>query len=129
MVNNLKNEWSLFWDSISGDFTESPDEDAFETGRVQVLTLDQVKEISRSLSKNRRQLNQKIESVNKEIENISMKLETLKLVGGEEEESLKKMNELSDQGQALSQELSRIDERLKAVRQAEEHLKKNNRTA
>lgn len=128
-INNLKKEWSLFWDSISGDFLETPPEDPFETGRVQVLTLDQVKEISRSLSKSRRQVNQKIESVNKEIEQNSVKLESLRLVGAADEDTLKKLNELSDQGQALSQELAGIDERLKRVRQAEDLLKKKSRTA
>ena len=129
LVNNLKTEWSLFWDSISGDFLETPPEDPFETGRVQVLTLEQVKEISRTLSKSRRQVNQKIESVTKEIEQLSTRLDSLRLVGGQEDDSLKKLHELSDQGQALSQELAGIDERLKRVRQAEEILKKNSRTA
>jgi TolA-binding protein len=129
LVKNLKTEWSLFWDSISGDFLETPPEDPFETGRVQVLTLEQVKDISRNLSKTRRQVNQKIESVNKEIESISSRLESLRLVSGAEDESLKKIHDLSDQGQALSQELAGLDERLKRVRQAEEHLKKKSRTA
>jgi hypothetical protein len=129
IVNSLKTEWSLLWDSISGDFLESPSEDAFETGRVQVLSLEQVKEISRSLSKARRQVNQKIESLNKEIEQNSAKLESLHLVGGKDEETLHRIHELSDQGQALSQELAGIDDRLKRVRQAEEQLKKKSRTA
>jgi DNA repair exonuclease SbcCD ATPase subunit len=120
LVKNLKTEWSLFWDSISGDFIENPPEDPFESGHVKILTLDQVKEISRSLSKSRRQVNQKIESINKEIEHVS---------GKEDEETMRRIHELSDQGQALSQELSGIDERLKRVRAAEEQLKKKSRPA
>jgi hypothetical protein len=129
IVNNLKNEWSLFWNSLSSDFIESEDEDPFQTGKIQVLSLDQIRDITKALSKNRRLVNQRIESLNKEIELNSVKLESLRLMGGEDDETVRRIHELSDQGQALSQELSKIDERLKLVRQTEEQVKKRNQPA
>lgn len=128
LVNNLKNEWSLFWDSLSSDFIDV-EEDPFKTGRIQVLSQEQIRDISQALSKSRRLVNQKIEALNKEIELNSAKLESLRLVGGSEEETLKRIHELSDQGQALSQELAKIDERLKLIRETEDLLKKQNQTA
>ncbi len=126
LVNNLKNEWSLFWDSLSGDFIEGESEDPFKTGKIQVLSLEQIREITKALSKNRRQVNQKIESLSKEIELNSVKLETIRLASGHDDDVVSRINELSDQGQLLSQELAKIDERLKLIRQSEEEVKKDN---
>lgn len=127
-MNNLKNEWSLFWDSLSADFTEDSN-DPFKTGRVQVLSLEQIRDITKALSKTRRLVNQKIETLTKEIELNSAKLDSLRLVGSSDEETVKRISELSDEGQALSQELARIDERLKLVRQTEESIKRKNQPA
>ena len=129
LVNNLKNEWSLFWNSLSGDFVESESEDPFKTGKIQVLSLEQIRDITKALSKNRRQVNQKIESLTKEIELNSAKLETVRLVGGQDEAIVFRINDLSDQGQILSQELSKIDERLKIIRHTEEEVRKNGQPA
>ena len=129
LVNNLKNEWSLFWNSLSGDFIESEAEDPFKTGKIQVLSLEQIRDITKALSKNRRQVNQKIESLTKEIELNSAKLETVRLVGGQDEAIVFRINDLSDQGQILSQELSKIDERLKIIRHTEEEVRKSGQPA
>ena len=129
LVNNLKNEWSLFWNSLSGDFVESESEDPFKTGKIQVLSLEQIRDITKALSKNRRQVNQKIESLTKEIELNSAKLETVRLVGGQDEAIVFRINDLSDQGQILSQELSKIDERLKIIRHTEEEVRKSSQPA
>ena len=129
LVNNLKNEWSLFWNSLSGDFVESESEDPFKTGKIQVLSLEQIRDITKALSKNRRQVNQKIESLTKEIELNSAKLETVRLVGGQDEAIVFRINDLSDQGQILSQELSKIDERLKIIRHTEEEVRKSGQPA
>lgn len=121
MVNKLKNEWSLLWDSISSEFEPK---DPFESGRIKALSLDQVREISKALSKTRKQVNQKIESVNREIDLNAAKLESLRLVGAQEDDTVRRLHELSDQGQALSQELSKLDDRLKMVRETEDLIKK-----
>ncbi len=129
LVNNLKNEWSLFWNSLSGDFVESETEDPFKTGKIQVLSLEQIRDITKALSKNRRLVNQKIESLNKEIELNSIKLETVRLVGTPDDEIVHRINDLSDQGQVLSQELSKIDERLKIIHHTEEQVRRNSEPA
>ena len=129
LVNNLKNEWSLFWNSLSGDFIESDSEDPFKTGKIQVLTLEQIRDITKALSKNRRLVNQKIESLNKEIELNSVKLETVRLIGAQDDEIVHRINNLSDEGQILSQELSKIDERLKIIHHTEEEVRKNSQPA
>ena len=129
LVNNLKNEWSLFWNSLSGDFVESETEDPFKTGKIQVLSLEQIRDITKALSKNRRLVNQKIESLNKEIELNSIKLETVRLVGTQDDEIVHRINDLSDQGHVLSQELSKIDERLKIIHHTEEQVRRNSEPA
>ncbi len=133
LVNNLKTEWSLFWNSLSGDFVESESEahlqDPFKTGKIQALSLEQIRDITKALSKNRRQVNQKIESLNKEIELNSVKLDSVRLMGIEDDQIIFRINELSDQGHLLTQELTKIDERLKLVHHTEEEILKNNQPA
>jgi len=120
LAKNLKNEWALFWESIAGD---EQDESAFETGKLEVLNLDQLHDIIKALSQDRKRLNQKLESLNKELELNSVKLESIRLVGGPDEETLKRINELSDIGQVLSEQLGKLDEKIKWTRiRQEEHL-------
>jgi len=119
VVKNLKNEWALFWDSISGDEKEK---DAFETGKLEVLNLEQLREIIKALSQDRKRLNQKLESLNKELELNSVKLESLRLVGGEDEDTLKRIGELNDIGQVLSEQLSKLDEKIKWTRLKQEEI-------
>lgn len=135
-VDGLKTEWNLFWHTILGEEPEEGDEtgdssnkeksrDPFVTGKIETLTLEQIKAITKALSSDRRKLNQRIEAVNKEVEINSAKLENLKLVGGETEETLNRLNELSDIGQNISEQLNRINDRLKIARAAEDQLKRN----
>ncbi len=119
IVKNLKNEWALFWESIAG---EDQEDSAFETGKLQVLSLDQLHEIIKALSHDRRRLNQKLESLNKELELNGAKLESIRLVGGQDGETLKRINELSDIGQVLSEQLSKLDEKIKWTRLRQEEF-------
>lgn len=119
--HNILTEWSLFWNSLKNDKAEI-DED-FDTSTMDPLTLTQIKEMTRSLSQDRRRLNQKIEALNKEIEFNSGKLEALWTAGISDEATTKKINELSDYGQKLSDELIKLDEKLKSARQLEEEVK------
>ena len=113
LVKSLKNEWALFWESIAG---EGHTEDAFETGKIEILSLDHLHEITRALSQDRKRLNQKLESLHKELELNSAKLESIRLTGGEDEDTLKRINELSDVGQVLSDQLNKLDEKIKWTR-------------
>jgi seryl-tRNA synthetase len=119
IVKNLKNEWALFWESIAG---EGQTGDAFETGKLEVLNREQLNDIIKALSQDRKRLNQKLESLHKEIELNSAKLESIRLVGGRDEEILKRINELSDIGQVLSEQLNKLDEKIKWTRNRQENF-------
>lgn len=134
-VGGLKTEWALFWDTILGD-EESDQEgkrseesleskDPFINGKLETLSLEQIKAITRALSSDRKKLNQKMESVNKELELNVAKLESLKLVGGDFEEPLVRIDELNNQGQKFSEQMSEISERLRLARQREDEIKKS----
>lgn len=113
VVNSLKHEWSLFWESIIGDEESDPFEDI---EKLEALSAEKIKELTRLLSQDRKRLNQKLEAIQKEIELNTAKLDTIRLVGGSDQEARNRINELSDQGQNLSLELDRLNEKLSKVR-------------
>lgn len=127
-MKNLKNEWALFWDSIAGDEIEDPAtiqakaDDAFHTGKLKILGVEQLRDISKALSQDRKRLHQKLESLNKELDLNTAKLETLKLVGSSEVDTLKRINELNDIGQVLGNQLNKIDEKIKWTRGKEQEF-------
>jgi len=133
LFEGLKTEWNLFWQTILGDDEDETSEvaaasnskDPFITGKIEKLSLEQIKAITKALSSDRRKLNQRIEAVNKEVEVNSTKLESLKLVGGETDDTLNRLNELSDIGQNISEQLNRINDRLRIARSKEDQLKRN----
>lgn len=125
LVGSLKNEWSLFWESLAGEEEPSPIlENSFETGRLKSMSLEDIRRITRSLSADRRRLNQKLESLNKEIELNQVKLESLRLVGSQDEDIVRRIGELHDQGQNLSDELTSLDSKIRLAREAELKLKR-----
>lgn len=125
----LKTEWNLFWETILGDDEQEVSveetKDPFVTGKLEVLSLEQIKAITKALSSDRKVLNQKLEALNKEIEENSAKAESLKLVGGDSEEAVRRINELTDLGHSLSEQLHKINERLKLARTREDVIKKS----
>jgi chromosome segregation ATPase len=128
----LKTEWNLFWETILGEDElseegEKETKDPFVTGKLEVLSLDQIKAITKALSSDRKLLNQRLEALNKEIEENTEKVESLKLVGGDPEEAHRRIAELTDLGQNLSEQLNRINERLKLARSREDSIKKSAR--
>lgn len=134
LIDGLKTEWSLFWDTILGDEDSDQDgkknednlesKDPFVNGKLESLSLEQIKAITRALSSDRKKLNQKMESLNKELELNVAKLESLKLVGGDFEEPLLRIDELNTQGQKFSEQMNDISERLRLARQREDEIKK-----
>jgi chromosome segregation ATPase len=126
-VNGLKTEWSLFWESIVGDdeviSVSEQEKDPFLTGRIGQLSLDKIKVITKALSQDRKRLNQRLESLNKELDLNAAKLDSLRLIGAEAADTECKINELSDLGQAVSDQLAKIDERLKLARRREKELR------
>lgn len=119
LVQTLKNEWSLFWDSLTpAEKTEDP----FKTGRLKILSVDEVRAITKALSQDRRRLHQRLEKLHKEIDLAQAKLDSLRLVGGSPHDTVSRMNELNDQGAALSNELQKLDEKLRAARDLEKGI-------
>jgi type I site-specific restriction endonuclease len=126
IVKSLKNEWSLLWEAFnSDDQLEQQSKDPFETGKLEVLTLDEVRELTKTLVENRKKLNQNLESVVHEIDLSTAKLENLQLVGAASEDIIKKINELTDLGQSMSTALSKIDHQLRLMREQESQLNEN----
>jgi hypothetical protein len=119
IVKGLKHEWALFWESITGD---PHAEDAFETGKLEVLNADQLHDITKALSQDRKRIHQKLESLHKELELNSVKLESLRLVGSEAEGTLKRITELNDIGQYLSEQLHKLDEKMKWAHSKQEQI-------
>ncbi|MNL75896.1 hypothetical protein D3C87_2017750 [compost metagenome] len=86
------------------------------------MTVAQVREITKSLSEGRKKLNQKLEILNKEIDLNTAKLESLSLVGGDKDATLKRINELSDIGQNLTDALMKLDDKLRLAREQEDEV-------
>ena len=118
IVDTLKTEWTLFWDSLMGDHEKDP----FDSSEVQKLSLDQLKEISKSLSSEKKKINLELEKINKSIEASTTRLENLKLVNGDLDETLDDLERLSSEGDQLSQKLQRLDGRIQKAREYKRHL-------
>jgi hypothetical protein len=139
-VSGLKTEWALFWDNLIGDdeddksveqeaqeardkIARENSKDPFVTGKLESLSLEKIKMITKALSQDRKTLNQRLESLKKEMDLNSAKLESLHLVGGEKDETHRRLHELSDLGQALNEKLTLINERLRRARKVEDKIK------
>lgn len=128
-LENIKTEWSLFWAGLAGEDekaaeeTEIKFEDPFETGKLRVLTIEQVKKITRALSQDRKKINQRIEQINREIELNSERMESINLVGGDANETIDEINKLNDLGMKLSLQLQKVNLQLDRFRIREDELK------
>jgi chromosome segregation ATPase len=120
ILKSLKNEWSLFLEAFHGE--EVPEGIDPDEVVVKPMDLDQIRTITKHLVENRKKLNQKMESLSKEIDLNSAKLESLKLVGGEAEETLKRIHELHDLGQGIATALTKVDRRLRSIREQEDQI-------
>ncbi|KYG68614.1 hypothetical protein [Bdellovibrio bacteriovorus] len=120
IVKALKNEWSLFWEAFQGE--ETPSDDSFKTGKLEVLTSEQIHEMTKALVEDRKKLNQKMETVSKEIDLNSAKLESLRLVGAEDSDTIARINELTDLGQSMTTALTKLDQQLRVIREQQDRL-------
>ena len=121
IINALKNEWSLFWDTFHKE--EKSESGELLAEKPEVMSLDQAREIAKALSEDRKKINQKLESLSKEIELNSAKLEGLRLVGGSEDDTIKRIDELNDLGQMMAVSLAKLDLKLRSLREQENALK------
>lgn len=124
--NPLKIEWTLFWEGLLGDGrSDSASEKLLEVDPkdpqeiIRALPREKIPQLKRELSAQRNELHKRIEKLHKELELNTNKLESLQLVGGESEETIERINELTDLGQELSFQLEKLDQKLKWVRELE----------
>lgn len=110
-----QNEGSSFWDYLTGD-------EGFRTSQLPALKLDEIHTLTKSLSDARKKINQKLERIKKELDLLTIKLDSLKLVGGNDEETLERITDLTNQGGELVSELEKLDSNLKLVRDQREQL-------
>lgn len=121
-LESLKSEWSLLWHSLIDDADPADVSEAELNSKVANLTLEQVRTLSKGLSLERKHLNLKFEHLQKELELNHTKLESLKLVSGDIESVLKRIDELTDQGQAYADAMAKLDEQIRCVRDREQSL-------
>jgi hypothetical protein len=130
-LEGMRTEWKLFWHGIigeedsAGDLKES--KDPFNQDRLKLMTLTQIKQITRAHSLDRKRLNQKIEQVQIEIESLTETMESQKLVGANSEQTIEKIKKLTDAGLLISQQLEKANEQIAKFRKRERELVNVNR--
>lgn len=120
ILKSLKNEWSLFLEAFQGEEEDKNNET--DEATIEPLDLEQIRQLTKALAEDRKKLNQKLESLSKEIDLNSAKLESLRLMGGEEQEVLRRIHELNDLGQGLTHALTKLDQRLREIREQENQI-------
>lgn len=118
IVRALKIEWSLFWEAF-----QKEDKEILPVEKLEVMSLEQAREIAKALSNDRKLINQKLESLTKEIDLNSAKLEGLRLVGASVEDTLQRIEELNDLGQTMATSLAKVDEKLRKLRDRENTIR------
>jgi uncharacterized phage infection (PIP) family protein YhgE len=117
VLEKLISEFSLFWHSIVGDGQQQD----FDDEKLQNLSMDQIRQMTKALSEDRKRLHQKLEEVQRLLDEKNEKLETLRLVRGETENTLSEISRLHDLGQAVSEQLEKVNEKIKSIRLREEN--------
>lgn len=127
IVDELKIEWSLFWEGFMGEDlkVEAQTSEALAMSKLQSLSLVQVKAMTKALSADRKKINQQLEDLSKQTEEALTRIEALRLVGGDLSETETKLTELTDLGHNLSAQLQKIDDRLRWTRLREDEMKKS----
>jgi hypothetical protein len=114
IVRALKIEWSLFWEAF-----QKEDKEILPVEKLEVMSLEQARDIAKALSNDRKLINQKLESLTKEIDLNSAKLEGLRLVGASVEDTLQRIEELNDLGQTMATSLAKVDDKIRKLRDRE----------
>lgn len=118
-MSELLTEWQLFWHSLAPGLAE----DDFDQAEIAPLDLPKIKALTKALSDERKKLNRRLESIQKEIDLNSAKLDSLKVVGADPQETVGRLAELTDIGQHVSEQLSKLDHRLDWARKRAVALK------
>lgn len=121
IVKSLKNELSMLLEVFQ---TENKEEVPQEHGLdfLEELDSEEVHDAIKVLSQQRRALNQKLESVQKELDLNFAKLESLKLAKADSLDVEKRIQDLSELGATVSENLSNVDKELRNYRVREDEL-------
>lgn len=122
-LEGIKQEWQLFWHTIVDEFSDSNSEakssDLLNSNVASQLNSEKIRTLSRTLSADRRKINQRLEKIQKEIELNQAKLESLQISGQSTDAVNQRINELHELGGLMSQELQVVDARIKKTREIE----------
>ena len=116
--STLAAEWSLLLHS----FAEA-DSDQKEKllNNIKTIGLDanSLKNIKKSLSDQRRQMNQRMESIKTHIDELHAVIENLELVKSDPEDIQKQIHQLITEGEQISEQVVLIEKELKRIREVE----------
>lgn len=116
--SSLAAEWSLLLHS----FAEA-DSDQKEKllNNIKTIGLDanSLKNIKKSLSDQRRQMNQRMESIKTHIDELHAVIENLELVKSDPEDIQKQIHQLIAEGEQITEQVVLIEKELKRIREVE----------
>lgn len=115
-TSSLRQEWSIL---IQSFIEEDNLSDTPNRNKEQILSFAEIKAYSRHLSEKRKTLNKQIEEIKETIEERQVTLENLILVKSDTSDILQEIEKLNQQGETLSQELLKLDQKTRSLRIAE----------
>ena len=115
----LKSEWSLLVESFIDDSELDVKKKKL---KLKGLSLDFVVDQIKDLSALKKSLYQKIEKIKEQIESSQIILENLELVGSDTTEIVLQIDQLHVEGEKLSADLLRLDQKLKKMRSLEDQF-------
>lgn len=118
-LQSLKDEWSLFWASFTEETSEQKPM-VLTTAEIEInhLSPDELKDVVKKMSSYKKKIHQRIEDIRSEIDETKQKVESVMLVGGNTQDIIKEIEALEDEGFELTEEIQKIDAKLKLVRQS-----------
>lgn len=120
--NSLKTEWKLLIHTFLEDPSDTSEESISHLKiriKEKKTTLTEIQKIKKSLSSEKKMLNQKIESIKFAMDELSMTMQNLELVGSDLTETNEKLNELVRSGEETSLLLDLVDRKLQKIRNLE----------
>jgi len=117
--SGLRDEWSLLVHSIIDD--GSADE-KMQKADLQELSIEQIKNVKRDLSEQRKNLNREIEQIKSRIERAHAVLENLELVGSAPDDIQNEIEKLNQQGEKISGQITTIDKQLSKIHELTDKL-------
>lgn len=118
-LQSLKDEWELFWASFT---EEAPEQKPLVLTAAEIeishLSPDELNDLVKKMSSYKKKIHQRIEDIQSEIDETKQKVESVMLVGGDTQDIIEDIEALEDEGFELTEEIQKIDAKLKLVRQS-----------